>query len=141
MLYYELPLKPSSLFQKNEHKFCHLKDSIAHHIHLLNTTHFGECSFDETFGCAIWEIDFDNLKSVNKLKNLIIESLEESLKRHEKRLTNIKVEVNINQEEISTEFDPNRIKKKIDLKIFGTIKSTNENFSYSEYFFIGPLSY
>ena len=93
------------------------------------------------FGCAIWEIDFDNLKSTNKLKSLIVDSLQESLKKHEKRLSNIKVEVKIMQEEILNNDSINRIKKRIDLKVKGKVKKTNEVFSYVEYFYIGPLSY
>lgn len=139
--YYELPLKPSNFYSKKEHKVCNIKESIAHYVHLINTSHFGECSFDDTFGCAIWEIDFDNLKSTNKLKSLIVDSLQESLKRHEKRLSNIKVVVKIKQEEILNNDAVNRIKKRIDLKVNGKVKKTNEVFSYVEYFYIGPLSY
>lgn len=139
--YYELPLKPSNFYSKKEHKVCNINESIAHYIHLINTSHFGDCSFDDTFGCAIWEIDFDNLKSTNKLKSLIVDSLQESLKKHEKRLSNIKVEVKIKQEEILNNDAINRIKKRIDLKVNGKVKKTNEVFSYVEYFYIGPLSY
>jgi len=139
--YYELPLKPSNFYSKKEHNVCNIKESIAHYVHLINTSHFGECSFDDTFGCAIWEIDFDNLKSTNKLKSLIVDSLQESLKKHEKRLGNIKVEVKIKQEEILNNDAINRIKKRIDLKVNGKVKKTNEVFSYVEYFYIGPLSY
>lgn len=138
---YKLPLKPSYLFKKQEHPKCGLKESIAHFIHLLNTSYFGECRFDESFGCSIWELDFDNLKSGTKLRTLIKASLENSLKKHEARLTRISVDVKIKQEEIEGAKSVNRIKKRIDLLIKGKIKKTNEDFSYIEYFYIGPLSY
>lgn len=139
--YYELPLKPSCFFSKKEHAVCGIKESIAHYIHLINTSHFGECIFDESFGCSIWELDFDNLKSSNKLKGLIKESLENSLQKHEKRLANPMVTVKIKQEEILSNAAVNRIKKRIDLVVKGKVKKTNEAFSYVEYFYIGPLSY
>lgn len=139
--YYTLPLKTIDFITNKSHSVCVINESIAHHIHLINTTYFGECTFDESFGCSIWNIDFDNLKSLNKLKELINDSLINSLKRHEKRLTKIAVDVKIIQEEISEAKIANRIKKKVNINIKGKIKKTNENFSYVEYFYIGPLSY
>jgi phage baseplate assembly protein W len=123
------------------HATCNINQSIVHHIHLLNTTYFGECTFDTTFGCSIWDIDFDNLKNLNFLKENIKNSLYESLMLHEKRLSKIAVDVKIKQEEILEPKVSNRIKKRVSIKITGKIKKTNENFSYVEQFYIGPLSY
>ena len=139
--YYELPLKTANFFTKKEHTTCSIKESIAHFVHLINTSHFGECTFDDTFGCSIWELDFDNLKSTNKLKGLIKQSLEESINKHEKRLANVAVTVHIKQEEMLSTDAINRIKKRIDLIVKGKVKKTSEVFSYIEYFYIGPLSY
>lgn len=139
--YYEIPLKPAHFFTKKEHDTCTIKQSIAHYIHLINTSSFGECTFDETFGCSIWELDFDNLKSANKLKSLIKTSLEDSIKAHEKRLTHVNVEAKIKQEELLNSNAVNRIKKRVDLVIKAKVKKTNEDFQYVEYFYIGPLSY
>ncbi|WP_452226438.1 GPW/gp25 family protein [Lacinutrix cladophorae] len=139
--FYKLPIKPDSFFTKKEHVTCDLKQSIAHYIHLINTTHFGECNFEESFGSSIWELDFDNLKSSNILKSLIKSSIEDSIKTHEKRLTKITVDVKIKQEEILNTDSVNRIKKRVDLVINAKVKLTNEDFKYVEYFYIGPLSY
>lgn len=139
--YYKLPLNTASFFNGVEHDVCGIKESIAHHIHLINTSYFGECIFDSTFGCSIWEIDFDNLKSTNNLRNVIVDSLKESLKIHEKRLVSISIEVKIKQEELWAKDVINRIKKRLDIKVNGRVKKTNEPFTYTEYFYIGPLSY
>lgn len=139
--YYTLPIKPMSLFGKNHRNYCGLKESIAHFIHLINTTHFGECRFDPSFGCAIWDVDFDNLKSTNSLKSQIAKSLNDSIIKHETRLENIKVGVSIKQEEIDSVLGTIRIKKRVDISVKGIVKKTNEPFSYIEYFYIGPLSY
>lgn len=139
--YYELPLKPLNFFNKNRLKYCSLKESIAHFIHLINTTHFGECRFDYSFGCAIWDVDFDNLKSSNSLKSQIVKSLNDSINKHETRLDNISVGVSIKQEESSNDINTNRIKKRVDISVKGIVKKTNEPFSYIEFFYIGPLSY
>ena len=135
--FYTLPLKAIHFITNSEHEKCSINESIAHHIHLVTTSYFGECSFDDSFGCSIWNIDFDNLKSITNLKETIIESLYDSLKKHEKRLFNFNVNVKVRQEEING----NRMKKKVDILVKGKVKKTNEDFSYIEYFFIGPLSY
>jgi len=139
--YYELPLKPLNFFENNRRNYCGLKESIAHFIHLINTTHFGECRFDPSFGCAIWDVDFDNLKSTNSLKSQIVKSLNDSISHHETRLENINVGVSIKQEETDGDLQTNRIKKRVDISVKAIVKKTNEPFTYVEYFYIGPLSY
>lgn len=139
--YYALPLNAKKLISKTAHATCNLNESISHYIHLINTSYFGECTFDETFGCSIWIIDFDNLKSTTRLKDLIQGSLYDSLSRHEKRLNKIRVDVKIKQEEIAGAEVNNRIKKRIDIRINAFVTKTSEAFSYVEYFYIGPLSY
>lgn len=139
--FYTIPLKADDFITKKNHSLCNITESIANHIRLINTSYFGECTFDDTFGCSIWDIDFDNLKDLNFLKENIRSSLFESLSLHEKRLSKITVDVHINQEEIIEPKVSNRIKKRVKIKITGKIKKTNEHFSYLEQFYIGPLSY
>jgi phage baseplate assembly protein W len=139
--YYTLPLNTGNLINRRTHDTCSLEESISHHIHLISTSYFGECTFDETFGCAIWTIEFDNLKTANILKGLIKQSLYESLARHEKRLRTIDVKVKIKQAQLSAAASSTRIKKRLDIEIKARVKKTNEAFSYVEYFYIGPLSY
>ena len=139
--YFTIPIKANRLITQESHDTCDLKQSIVYHIHLINTSYFGECSFDESYGCTIWDIDFDNLSSSNKVKEMIRESLIESLKKHEKRLSKIAIEVNIKQEEIPSLKNGITVKKKVTLQIKGKIKKTDEDFHYNEYFYIGPLSY
>jgi hypothetical protein len=139
--YYTLPLNVKGLVSAKSYRMCDLNESISHYLHLINTSYFGECTFDESFGCSIWIIDFDNLKSSKRLISLIQESLTESIKRHEKRLSNVKVIVRIKQEELIGMELSNRIKRRVDITITGTVTKTSEAFSYVEYFYIGPLSY
>ena len=139
--YYKLPINAEALISNKSHVTCNLSSSIANNIHLITTSYFGECAFDDTYGCSIWNIDFDNLKSTNKLKALIEESLYDSLKLHEKRLTKLDITVRIKQEELNRNGQNNRIKKRVDINVKGKIIKIDEDFSYVEYFFIGPLSY
>lgn len=139
--YYSIPFDAKTLLSGGRHNTCSLNQSIAHHIHLINTSYFGECTFDETFGCKIWEMDFDNLKTTHRLAGLIQESVLESLKIHEKRLVKIDLKVKLKQEELFVVNDEASIKKRVDLTISGKVRKTNEDFSYVEYFFLAPLSY
>jgi len=142
--YYSLPFVFDFAFDKmmerQEHPKCSLQQSIMQHLHLLLTTAFGEFPGETGFGCSIWDNDFDNLTSPHKTKELIRQSLLQSIKEHEKRLGNVRVELIIRQEELP---DGNgiRVKKRIEITITGTIQLTNEKFGYKDSFFIGPLSY
>ncbi len=138
--YYNLPLQVKKIVSNNEADQCDLKQSISNFIHLIATTHFGECTFDESFGCAIWSIDFDNLTSVNKLRDIISDSLLESITSKEKRLKSVKLEVAIQQDEFRG-YAMNRVKKRVNITITGIIRLTNEPFLCVEKFYIAPLSY
>jgi len=139
--YYTLPINFSSLIEKGDHVKCGLKESIMHYIHLITTTYLGECRFDASFGCSIWEYDFDNSMSDLNLRENLGRSLDHALGKNEKRLTDIEVHIEITQSDISLEQTAKRLKKRVDIKINATLKKTNEHFMYSEYFFLGPLSY
>jgi phage baseplate assembly protein W len=139
--YYSLPLQTKKIVSHKEAEQCSIQESISNFIHLITTTHFGECTFDESFGCSIWSVDFDNLTTTNKLKDIITTSLHESITNKEKRLKNITLKVVIKQDEFINNTNLNRVKKRVDIKINGVICLTNETFSCIEKFYIAPLSY
>ena len=138
--FYKLPIDFNSVIHKKELEKTSIEHSIAQQIILLATTTFGECKFDETFGSRIWEIDFDLLMNENTLKDIISKTMKQSLLFHEMRIkvNELKVEIS---EAIYMVDDVNRAKKKVDIIIEATIKSTNRNFDFRGYFFVGPLSY
>ena len=140
MHYYKLPLSSNKIISNEEADTCTIEQSICHFIHLIATSHFGEYDFDETFGCTIWNIDFDNLTSTNKLRYNIAESIIKTLSLHEKRLINIGVDVHIVQDEFRGSSNHNRIKKRVDISIKGIKKQTNETFTFLERFYIAPLA-
>lgn len=139
--YYKIPLNADKIVSNGQADHYSLEQSISRFIHLITTTHFGEYTYDNDFGCTIWEIDFDNLASNNKLRYTIADSITESLTRHEKRLKNINVSVNIIQDEFKNSKNYNRVKKRVDIQVKAVIKQTNESFSCIERFFIAPLAY
>lgn len=141
MNYYKLPISAKKIISNEQADSCSIEQSISRFIHLIITTHFGEYNFDNSFGCAIWDIDFDNLTSNNKLRYTISQSISESLTNHEKRINEIKVSVSIVQDEFKSEKNYNRVKKRVDIKVDCVINKTNEAFSCFEQFFIAPLAY
>ncbi|MBU2949238.1 GPW/gp25 family protein [Tamlana agarivorans] len=139
--YYKFPLNATALIQNRSIEKSNIEVSIANYIHLIMTTRFGECHFDPSFGSAIWDVDFNNIGSDNKLRTMVLESLIKSLKTYETRLSNIEFDVHIAQEEINLRREKSRIKKGVSISVNGVIKKINEAFSYKEHFFIAPLSY
>lgn len=137
--YYYFPIKPLDLIQKKEHPRISLKDSVSRVIHLITITHFGEFKPDESLGCEIWDFDFDNITNYQLFKEKVKKSLTQSIEKYEPRLSQIRIDIQIQQVEIRVQ--NRRTKSQITLKVDGTLTKTNEPYSYSENFFIGPLSY
>jgi phage baseplate assembly protein W len=140
MEFYSLPLAVEKVMTRGEHPKCSMQQSVNQHLHLLLTTAFGEFPADERFGCGIWENDFDNVTSANKLREYIRETLLESVQLQERRLGNLRVEIFLRQEETASQSMRN-IKKKIDVTISGVLLLTNEKLSFRDSFYVGPLSY
>jgi hypothetical protein len=138
--FYSLPLRFEALTHGEKHPKCDLQQSVFQHLHLLLTTSFGGFPADESFGCGIWDRDFDNVTSAHKLRELFKQSLLQSIQEQEKRLGNLRVEVLMKQEEQGDEND-RKVKKRIDVTVTGILQLTNERFSYRDRFFVGPLSY
>jgi len=138
--FYKLPIDFGSIIQKKELEKTSLEHSIAQQIILLATTTFGECKFDETYGSKIWEIDFDLLMNENTLKEIISKTMKQSLNQHEERNKVIDIKIELSETKFLVK-DVNRAKKRVDIIIEATVKSTNRPFDFRGYFFVGPLSY
>lgn len=139
--FYSLPLSLAGIMKKKDHKSCTLEQSIAQHLHLIITTAYGELPVDENFGCCIWEYDFDNITSTHKIKEYIRESLCEAIICYERRLNNVRVELEIGQEEVASQKNGCRVKKKITITVTAWLNATNEKFIYEDSILTGPLSY
>jgi phage baseplate assembly protein W len=137
--YYYFPLKPLDLIHKKEHQRISLKESVSRVIHLIIITHFGEYKPDESLGCEIWDFDFVNITNYQLFKEKVKKSLIQTIEKHEPRLSQVRIDIQVQQVEIRIQ--NRRTKSQITLKIDGILTQTNESYSYSENFFIGPLSY
>lgn len=139
--YYSLPFDLGLITKKVELPRCSLRASVAHHLHLLLTTSFGELLSDEKFGSSIWDADFDNDDHRSRNKEVILQSLLAAIRRYETRIENVRVETAMYQEEVQAYTNNNRAKKRLDVIVHATLKATNEPITYRDNFFISPLSY
>lgn len=139
--YYTIPINFKEIIEKKEAVKTNLEQSIAQYINLTLTTSFGECKFDELYGCRIWEMEFDILAKSNILKYQIQNDVKETLEIHEKRLILKDVNVDINEVRSSSYNNSLRMKKKVYVIVEGFVKKTNRPFKFKLDFFVGPLSY
>lgn len=137
--YYALPLRLDEVIQHRSHPTCSLPQSIAQNLYLMLTTHFAESRFDETFGCSLWDEDFSN-QANSRWKEEIRQSIETSVAEHEKRLTQVRVRVDLADEEIHDNRTNRRIKRRLTVWIDGLLTRTNESFSFNRSLFLAPLS-
>ncbi len=142
--YYKFPINFDRLTQKGELPTCGMDKSIAQNIYLILTSEFGEYRYDETYGCSVWEHDFENIVSIHSWKDRMALSIKQSLNNHEQRLSNIIVRIDIGQEELVVHGREhiNRIKKCIDITVSGVIVETNQPFTaYKQRLYISPFSF
>lgn len=140
--YYSIPLKPDILLKKERHPLTTLENAIRQHIHLLLKTHYEECCFDPAYGCYVWDKDFENIQSVSRWKDDLGDLVLQSLRDYEKRLSQVSVHIEIDEPMV---IDPKtrkvvRTKKRITIRIRGTVKKTNQPLEHIEYMFFSPLS-
>ncbi len=139
---YELPIKFAALMRpNNDLPTCELKKSIAQNIYLIITSKYNEHRFDPTYGCEIYDMDFELILNENTWREKISKSVMVSLRRHEQRLENMNASVDITEEEFR---NPNSgvkgIRKKISITMSGTIRETGEPFNFQTHLYLGPIS-
>jgi hypothetical protein len=137
--YLQLPVQAGMILRQNNLKRCSLSESVSGLIHLIILTRFDENKEDPSFGNELWDHDFETIENIHSFNEIIAESLKSSIAEHEKRLTNIRV--NIVFEQAMTTVYHRRIKQRIHISVEGTLIKTNEPFSHREMFYLGPLSY
>lgn len=140
--YYSLPLDLGGVILKKDIGKCSLMHSVAQNIHLILTSRFGENRDDPTYGCSIWEEEFDVLQNLNSWCDRLSGSMRDSLNEHEKRLTNVKVSVKIQQDEMGdVVIKAFRVKRRVDITVTGNLTKTNEPCTFYDNFYIGPISF
>lgn len=140
---YRLPLQFSKVLNREHHSACsNVGESIAQNLHLILLTSFGDHRYNRSYGCSIWENDFEVIPQIKKWQKDISKSLKGTVELHERRLTRIKVSVSIDQEEFLDPMDQKikRIKKRIKVEINAKLKKTNEDFRFADTIYYSPVS-
>lgn len=137
--YLKLPLRADLITGQKQLSRCTLYESVAGMVQLITLSHFDENKEDCSFGNELWEYDFETIDNIQAFKDKLTESIRESVSKHEKRLTAVRVTVGF--EQVLTTGYNRRIRQKIHVSIEGTLRKTNEPFAHQEVFFMGPLSY
>lgn len=137
----KIPIELNRIVEQKDLQRVDEKTSIHAVIHLIAITAYDEVKHDEKFGSEIWKYDFENIYNTHFLKEELKKSITKSIRKNEKRLSNIKVDLQIEQVEIYTRVKNRRVKTQINMLVTGVTERTNEAFKHDETFFIGPLSY
>ncbi|WP_309607427.1 GPW/gp25 family protein [Flavobacterium sp.] len=139
-LFYKIPFDFKKLSIGEDARRVVLEESLAQYIALIITTIFGEYKYDLEFGTIIWETDFNLLANPNQLKDLIKESVHEKVKKYETRLIVTDVTLEVVEDTLSYETNI-RVKKRLDIVVYGIIKQTNQPYYYKSSYFLAPFSF
>ena len=139
-LYYKIPFDFKGLTKGQDIRKVTIEESLAQYISLIITTIFGEYKYDDNFGTIIWETDFNLLANANQLKDIIKDSVFSKVKEYEKRLTVTDVTLSVSEDTVS--YTKNiRVKKRLDIVVYGIIKKTNQPYYYKSSYFLAPFSF
>ena len=139
-LFYKIPIDFKRLTTGEDIRKVTIEESLAQYISLIITTIFGEYKYDDEFGTVIWETDFNLLANANQLKDMIKESVHEKVKKYEKRLTITDVTLGVSEDTVSYEANI-RVKKRLDIVVYGVIKKTKQPYYYKSSYYLAPFSF
>lgn len=138
---YLKPLRFSAISNGQDLDKQDLGASISQYIELIIFTRYGEHRYNPEFGCEIWDMDFELIVSETIWEEKLRQSLLRSIKKFEKRIYDVDVEVTISE---INKFYPLRnvseIKKKVELEIRGKVSKTGEKYKFKTSLFLSPLS-
>ena len=135
--YYRLPLNFEDLLERRPLPRCSVQESVAQHLYLMLTTHFGESRFDPGFGCVVWQQDFEAMTNM-RWKDNVQRSMEQTITAREPRLEQVKVIVAV--EDFELKGVNQRIRKRLEVTVRAVLHRTNEPFAFRASLFVAPLS-
>lgn len=139
---YQLPINFATLMSaNNELPTCDLRQSIAQNIFLMITTKYKENRYDESYGCEIWDMDFELVSNENMWLETIRKSIDVSVAKHEPRLYDVSVDVDVTMDEfVATLRSTKTVKKRLRIIVKGRINENGEPFSFDTNIYTSPLS-
>lgn len=141
MKYLKLPIDFSTMLKGHGRNECTIEESIAQYIMMQITSRYGEVAGREDFGSDIWELEFNQLVKIYEWEETVRTSIIKTITKYEKRLTDIKVEVNLS--EIYTDIDSKKyseVRRKAVIDVYGVIVQTGVPFNFNTSIYVSPLS-
>lgn len=141
--YYSLPLKLASIADGEPEPLamCSEQSSIDSYLELLLTTCPGEHKFNNEWGCKIWDLDFEIITSKNKWEIHCTEIISQMVNNYEPRLKEVNVIAKIVEVTKSDGFlNTPAIKKKLNIYINATLRSTGEKCCFYYKLYLGPIT-
>lgn len=139
--YYQTPIRFSTLLEGNDLPGCDMRESITKTLELIIMTRFGEHRHDASFGCEIWDLDFELIVNENKWEEKLRQSLLKSITTHEQRLSEIHLALSITEIEKTHLLKQHpEVKKRVDIALTGIIQKTGESFKFNNSLFLSPLA-
>ncbi|MDQ2771911.1 MAG: GPW/gp25 family protein [Bacteroidota bacterium] len=135
--YYRLPLDLEGILNRQQLPRCSVQESIAQHLYLMLTTHFGESRYEPEFGCLVWEQDFEAMTTM-RWKDSVQQSVEQAIRDFEPRLVRARAQVAVMDFELKNVNQ--RIRKRLEVTINAALHRTDEPFAFQASLFVAPLS-
>ena len=140
--FYQYPIHFSKILQNKDLPLCGLGESISQNLQLIIISHHGEHRYNPTFGCEIWDMDFDLIMSLKVWEEKLRKSLEHSILENEKRIEKTDIEVRISEvEKIFGSAKFASVKRKVDIHIKANIVETGESYRFHTDLYLSPVSY
>lgn len=140
--YYKFPLQFNDLFNSKGLPKCGLGESISQNLQMIIISQHGEHRYNTTYGCEIWDLDFDLIMSLKKWEEKLRKSLLFAISQNETRIEKTDVEVKVSEvEKRYTINDTISIKRRVDIFITSTIAETGERYQFQTNLFLSPVSY
>ena len=138
-VYYRLPIRLGTLMAGRELPTCGVGVSIAQVLYLLLHTQYGELRSDRSFGCKIWDIEFDHTINNSHWIDHLSESMVAAILKHEPRLKKPEITVQLLPVEHRLEALPEDYRRRVTVTVNAILRETEEPFRFSTQLYIGQL--
>ena len=136
---YSLPIRFGPIMAGKEIPTCGVGVSIAQVLYLLLHTRYGELRSDRSFGCKIWDIEFDHSIRNSHWIDYLCDSLKTSIQQHEPRLKNPQISVQFQSIDHRMDATPEDYRRLATVTVNATLYETEEPFRFSTQLHIGQL--
>lgn len=140
MEYLKTSIDFSQLLQGRQLARCSTEESIAQHIMMMVTSHYGEVVSREDYGSAIWELEFHQLVRADIWEDEVSASLLATINKYEPRLKQVEVKVTLSEIEDYSHHSKVHIRRKADITVKGLLVTNQLPFYFTTAIYISPLS-